>query len=167
MKNSQLLSVTPVPLAKKKILVTYAAIGLIAGLVVGLSIVIIGSLISDRLRRRDDVAYALDAPVKLSVRTLGAHRRLVPWPGRAAKRNHDLRRVVAHLHTAVPRRTQGAQGLAIVAVDNAPVVARAVMELATSYAGSGTQVVTADLSSGAHLAHLAGVKGAWNPRGQP
>ena len=59
----------------------------------------------------------------------------------------------------MPRRTQGAQGLAIVAVDNAPVVAQAVMELATSYAGSGTQVVTADLSSGAHLAHLARVKG--------
>ena len=159
LKNSTVLSVIPVPLAKKKILVTYAAIGLVAGLVVGLSIVIIGALISDRLRRRDDVAYALDAPVKLSVRTLRGHRRLVPWPGRAGKRNHDLRRVVAHLHTAVPRRTQGAQGLAIVAVDNAPVVAQAVMELVTSYAGSGTQVVTADLSSGAHLAHLARVKG--------
>jgi capsular polysaccharide biosynthesis protein len=159
LKNSTLLSVIPVPLAKKKILVTYAAIGLVAGLVVGLGIVIIGALISDRLRRRDDVAYALDAPVKLSVRSLRARRRLVPWPGRAAKRNHDLRRVVAHLHTAVPRRTQGAQGLVIVAVDNAPVVAQAVTELATSYAGSGTQVVTADLSSGAHLAHLARVKG--------
>jgi capsular polysaccharide biosynthesis protein len=159
LKNSTVLSVIPVPLAKKKILVTYAAIGLVAGLVVGLSIVIIGALISDRLRRRDDVAYALDAPVKLSVRTLRGHRRLVPWPGRAGKRNHDLRRVVAHLHTAVPRRTQGAQGLAIVAVDNAPVVAQAVTELATSYAGSGTQVVTADLSSGARLAHLARVKG--------
>jgi len=159
LKNSQLLSVTPVPLAKKKILVTYAAIGLIAGLVVGLTIVIIRALISDRLRRRDDVAYALDAPVKLSVRTLGPHSRLTPWRGRGAKRNHDLRRVVAHLHTAVPRRTQGAQGLAIVAVDNAPVVAQAVMELVTSYAGSGTQVVAADLSSGAHLAHLAGIKG--------
>jgi capsular polysaccharide biosynthesis protein len=159
LKNSQVLSVIPVPLAKKKILVTYAAIGLVAGLVVGLSIVVIGALISDRLRRRDDVAYALDAPVKLSVRTLGPHSRLTPWRGRGARRNHDLRRVVAHLHTAVPRRTQGAQGLAIVAVDNAPVVAQAVMELATSYAGSGTQVVTADLSSGAHLAHLARVKG--------
>ena len=70
-----------------------------------------------------------------------------------------MRRVVAHLHSAVPRRTQGAQGLAIVAVDNAPVVARAVMELATSYAASGNQVVTADLSSGAHLGAPLGVKG--------
>lgn len=159
LKNSQLLSVTPIPLAKKKILVTYAAIGLVAGLVVGLTIVIIRALISNRLRRRDDVAYALDAPVKLSVRTLRAHSRLTPWRGRGAKRKQDLRRVVAHLHTAVPRRTQGAQGLAIVAVDNAPIVAEAVMELATSYAGGGTQVVTADLSSGAHLAHLARVRG--------
>ena len=159
LKNSQLLSVTPIPLGKKKILVTYAAIGLIAGLVVGLTIVILRALISDRLRRRDDVAYALDAPVKLSVRTLGPHSRLAPWHGRGAKRNQDMRRVVAHLHTAVPRRTQGAQGLAIVAVDNAPVVAQAVMELVTSYAGGGTQVVAADLSSGAHLAHLARVRG--------
>src|SRR5262249_16212995 len=63
LKNSQLLSVTSTPLAKKKILVTYAAIGLVAGLVVGLTIVIIRALISNRLRRRDDVAYALDAPV--------------------------------------------------------------------------------------------------------
>ena len=167
LKNSQVLSVTPIPYPKKRTLVTYVAVGLIMGLAVGLGIVILRALVSDRLRRRDDVAYALDAPVKLSVRTLGAHRRLVPRPGRAAKRNQDMRRVVAHLHNAVPRMTQGAQGLAIVAVDNAPVVAQAVTELATSYAGSGTQVVTADLSSGAHLAHLSRVKGAWNPRGKP
>jgi capsular polysaccharide biosynthesis protein len=159
LKNSQLLSVAPIPLHKKKILAIYVGLGLIAGLVVSLGIVIVRALVSDRLRRRDDVAYVLDAPVKLSVRTLGAHRRLAPWPGRAARRNHDMRRVVAHLHSAVPSRTQGAQGLAIVAVDNAPVVARAVMELATSYAASGIQVVTADLSSGAQLARLSGAKG--------
>jgi capsular polysaccharide biosynthesis protein len=159
LKNSQVLSVTPIPYPKKRTLVTYVAVGLIMGLAVGLGIVILRALVSDRLRRRDDVAYALDAPVKLSVRTLGPHSRLAPWRGRGAKRNQDLRRVVAHLHSAVPRMTQGAQGLAIVAVDNAPVVAQAVTELATSYAGSGTQVVTADLSSGAHLAHLSRVKG--------
>jgi hypothetical protein len=159
LKNSQVLSVTPIPYPKKRTLVTYVAVGLIVGLAVGLGIVIIRALVSDRLRRRDDVAYTLDAPVKLSVRRLRAHHRLALWPGRAARRRRDMRRVVAHLHSAVPRRTQGAQGLAIVAVDNAPVVAQAVTDLATSYAGSGTQVVTADLSSGAHLAHLSRVKG--------
>jgi capsular polysaccharide biosynthesis protein len=159
LKNSQVLSITSIPYPKKRTLVTYVAVGLIAGLAVGLGLVIVRALVSDRLRRRDDVAYALDAPVKLSVRTLRARRRLVLWPGHAARRRQDMRRVVAHLHSAVSRTTQGAQGLAIVAVDNAPVVAQAVRELATSYAASGTQVVTADLSSGAHLAHLARVKG--------
>ncbi len=157
--DSQVLSVTPVPFSKKKKLITYGALGLIGGLVVGLVIVILRALLSDRLRRRDDIAYALDAPVRLSVSTLGARRTLMPRPGRAAKRDLDMKRVILHLHSAVPRSTQGPAGLVIVAVDNAPVVARAVAALATSYASQGTQVVTADLSSGAHLAHLSGVKG--------
>ena len=128
------------------------------GLALGLGIVVVRALVSDRLRRRDDIAYALDAPVKLSVGTLRARRWLPTWPGRAAKRDLDMRRVIAHLRSAVPRSTQGPAGLAIVAVDNAPVVARAVAALATSYASQGDQVVTADLSSGAHMAHLLGVK---------
>src|SRR5262249_55618922 len=110
-KNSQVLSVTSIPYPKKRTLVTYVAVGLIAGLAVGLGLVIVRALVSDRLRRRDDVAYALDAPVKLSVRTLRARRRLAFWPGRAARRRQDMRRVVAHLHSAVSRTTQGAQGL--------------------------------------------------------
>ena len=158
LKNSQVLSVAPLPHSKLKPLVTYAAIGLIVGLALGLAIVIVRALVSDRLRRRDDIAYALDAPVKLSVGTLRARRWLPALPGRAAKRDLDMRRVIAHLQSAVPRSTQGPAGLAIVAVDNAPVVARAVAALATSYASQGNQVVAADLSSGAHMAHLLGVK---------
>jgi len=65
-----------------------------------------------------------------------------------------MRRLIAHLQSAVPKNNQSPAHLAIVAVDNAPVVARAVAALATSYASQGNQVVTADLSSGAHLAHL-------------
>jgi len=158
LKNSQVLGVSALPFKKKKILATDLGVGLIAGLVVGLAIIIVQALVSDRLRRRDDVAYTLDAPVKLSVRTLGARRRLVPWPGRAARRNRDLRHVITQLHSAVPRRSQTLPALAIVAVDNAPVVARAVAALATSYASDGARVVTADLSRGAYLAHLSGVK---------
>ena len=75
-------------------------------------------------------------------------------PGRAARRDLDMRRLIAHLQSAVPKNNQSPAHLAIVAVDNAPVVARAVAALATSYASQGNQVVTADLSSGAHLAHL-------------
>jgi hypothetical protein len=70
-----------------------------------------------------------------------------------------MQRVIAHLHSAVPRSTQITASLAIVAVDNGPVVAQAVAALATSYASQGARVIAADLSSGAYLAHLSGVKG--------
>jgi capsular polysaccharide biosynthesis protein len=152
--NSQVLSVTPLPYSKKKKLITYGALGLVLGLALGLTIVIVRALVSDRLRRRDDIAYALDAPVRLSVTTLRARRWLTVWPGQAAKRDRDMKRVVTYLRSAVPKNTKGPAGLAIVAVDNAPLVARAVSGLATSYASEGSEVVTADLSSGAHLAHL-------------
>ena len=48
-----------------------------------------------------------------------------------------MRRVVAHLQSAAVPNTRGPPDLAIVAVDNAPVVARAVVALATSYAEPG------------------------------
>ena len=104
------------------------------------------------------IAYALDAPVKLSVGTLRARRWLPALPGRAAERDLDMRRVVAYLQGSVPGSTLAPAGLAVVAVDNAPVVARAVAALAASCAGQGHQVVAADLSRGAHMAHLLGVK---------
>jgi capsular polysaccharide biosynthesis protein len=159
LKHSEILSVAPLPHSRLKRIILYAGIGLIAGLALGLTIVIVRAVVSDRLRRRDDIAYALDAPVKLSVGPLRARRWLPNLPGRGAKRDLDMRRVIAHLHMAVPRTTHGPAGLAVVAVDNAPVVARAVTALATSYASQGTQVVTADLSSDARLARLSGVKG--------
>jgi capsular polysaccharide biosynthesis protein len=157
--RSQVLNVTPLPSSKKKKLITYGAIGLIGGLALGLVIVIVRAMVSDRLRRRDDIAYALDAPVRLSVSALGARRKLTLRPGQAAKRDLDMQRVIAHLHSAVPRSTRVPASLAVVAVDNGPVVAQAVAELATSYASQGTRVIAADLSSGAYLAHLSGIKG--------
>jgi capsular polysaccharide biosynthesis protein len=158
LKDSQVLSVAPVSSSKKKALFRYGAVGLIAGLALGLGIIIVRALVSDRLRRRSDVAYVIDAPVRLSVGPMRARRWAPSLPGRAAKRDLDMRRVVAYLHRVVPRGTQGAAGLAIVAVDNASVVARAVAALATSQASQGNQVVAADLSRDARLARLLGVK---------
>lgn len=158
-QGSKVLNVALLPHSKLKPLVTYAAVGLIVGLAVGLGIVVVRALVSDRLRRRDDIAYALDAPVKLSVGPLRARRLLPSLPRRAAQRDLDMRRVILCLQNAVPRRSQGPAGLAVVAVDNGPVVARAVAALAASYAGQGDQVVAADVSMDTHLAHLLGGKG--------
>lgn len=156
LKGSQVLSVAALARSKLKPLATYALVGLIAGLALSLGLVLVRALVSDRLRQRDDIAYALDAPVKLSV---GPLRRWRPaWPGRAARRKVGMRRVIAHLQNSVPRSIKGPAALATVAVDNAPVAARAVAALATFYASKGQQVVVADLSRGAHLARLLRVK---------
>jgi capsular polysaccharide biosynthesis protein len=160
LNSSQVLSVAALPHSHLKPLITYAVFGLIAGLAVGLAIIIIRAVVSDRLRRRDDIAYVLDAPVKLSVSTLGARHRLPTLPRRAARRDLDMKRVIAHLRSDVPRSTHGPAGLAIVAVENAPVVAQAVVALAASYASQGNQVVATDLSTDADMAHLLRVKGA-------
>jgi capsular polysaccharide biosynthesis protein len=135
----------------------YFAGGLFGGMVAGMGGVILAALLSRRLRRRDDVAAALGAPVRLSVGPLRSRR----WPPRlrpqAAKRNLDMKRVVGYLQGAVPGSSRGPASLAVVAVDDAQVVAKVVASLAALCASQGKQVVVADLSGDAHLAHLLGV----------
>jgi hypothetical protein len=128
--------------------------GVFGGLALGLIIVIVSALASDRLRRRDDVAAALGAPVRLSVGTLRV--KMLGLRGRA-KRNLDTRRVVTHLRSVIPASSRGPAGLAVVAVDNAKAVAPVLVSLAVSCAQAGQQVVVADLSGGALAARL-GVK---------
>ena len=70
------------PHSRLKHLLLYAGGGLIIGLILGMGIVVLRALLSDRLRRRDDVAHALGAPVKLSVPAM--RLALAPGPARAA-----------------------------------------------------------------------------------
>ena len=143
----------------KKTLVTYALGGLLAGLAIGVAIVVIGAITSDRLRRRDDIAYAIDAPVRLSVGALRSGR-LPHLRRRAArKRRRDMERVVRHLRSAIPGRTAGASGLAVIAVNDAPTVARAVVALAIEESQQQMRIVVADLSAGTPAARRLGVKG--------
>jgi capsular polysaccharide biosynthesis protein len=134
--------------------------GIFGGLVIGMGIVILGALLSRRLRRRDDVAAAMGAPVKLSVGPLRARRFRLPLPRRAAKRRLDFRRVVAYLRKTVPGSFRGPASFAVVAVDDAQTVAQAVAALAASYASENKQVVAADLSGDADLAQLLRVRDA-------
>lgn len=129
-----------VPRGRLKAAPLYAGIGLIAGLAAGMGIVIVWALTSDRLRRREDVAGAIGAPVRLSV-------------GRAG-RDDDTRRVVAHLRAVAPVNSHGTVALAVVAVDNAPRVAPMVVALALSWAREGKKVVLADLADGALAGRL-------------
>ena len=141
-------AVPPPRSGRLKLAMIYAAMGLIPGLALGLGVVIVGALVSDRLRQRDEVAHALGAPVDLSVGNVQVGRKL------AAARGPDMQRIVAHLRETVPERSQGAGALAVVAVDNAQVAALALASLAVSCAQQGRQVVVADLCSGAPAARL-------------
>lgn len=144
-----------VPLAhsRLKYLLIYAVSGLLGGLALGLGIVVVRTIVSDRLRRRDDVTHALGAPVKLSV---GKVRRSRWRPGRrglAAANGTDVRRIAAHLRGAVPA-SRGRAALAVVPVDDPAAAALSLVSMAVARAQEGYQVVLADLAGGAPAARL-------------
>lgn len=133
----------------------YIGGGLLGGLVLGMVIVIIGALLSNRLRTRDDVAYAFGVPVRASVGPL--RKRRLPLFGGARDRARDMGRVVECLRHAVPGKSHSEPaGLAVVAVDDPATVAEAVVTLAKSYASQGKKIVVADLSSGGQAARRLG-----------
>jgi capsular polysaccharide biosynthesis protein len=147
--GSKLLDIAnPIPPhSRLKHILLYAGGGFIIGLILGMGIVVVRALMSDRLRRRDDVAQALGAPV----RSVPVRR------GRASGR--DLERIVAYVRDAVPTGSRSVTALAVVPVDDLRVAAQSVVSLAVSCAQQGRQVVVADLCNGAPAAVLLGAKG--------
>jgi capsular polysaccharide biosynthesis protein len=133
----------------------YIGGGLVGGLVIGLAIVVIGALVSDRLRRRDDVAYALGVPVRLSVGPLRSGR--LPSLRGGKNRARDMKRLVEFLRRAIPGSSRGPAGLAVIAVEDPKTVAAAVVSVARACAGQGKRVFVADLSSGRQAARALGV----------
>jgi capsular polysaccharide biosynthesis protein len=146
------------PHSRVKHLILFAGAGFVLGLILGVGIVILRALVSDRLRRRDDVARALGAPVKLSVPAKRVKRRFLGRPGIADARGRDMQRIVAYLRDAVPRRSRGPAALAVVPVDDPQVAALGVASLAVSWAQQGKRIGVADLCEGAPAAALLGAK---------
>ena len=145
------------PHSRLKHLLLYAAGGFIIGLILGMGIIVLRALLSDRLRRRDDVAHALAAPVKLSVPAMRASGWLPGRRGRVSDRS--MQRIVGCLRDAVPEGSSGTAALAVVPVDDPQVAAQSVVSLAEACAQQGRRVVVADLCSGAPAAKLLGAKG--------
>ncbi|MBO0820983.1 MAG: hypothetical protein J2P26_09060, partial [Nocardiopsaceae bacterium] len=130
--NSQVLDpATGLPHSQLKFVLYYMVTGLFGGLVLGIVVVLIRELVSDRLRRRDDVADALGAPVKLSVGPVRAGGIAGPRTQAAARR--DLDRVSGYLAQALAE--SGA--LAVVAVGNAGPIAPAVVSAVLSAGRAG------------------------------
>lgn len=148
-----------VPLAQhmKRYLALYVGGGLLAGLVLGLFIVVIRALVSDRLRRRDDVSRALGAPVKLSVGTVKLSRWRPRRRGLAAADSPEVQRIAKHLGRAVMSGSRGVATLALVPAGDPQVAALSLVSLALSCAQEGLKVSVADLCRGNPAAGLLGV----------
>jgi capsular polysaccharide biosynthesis protein len=142
-----LYSTPPKASSRKKIAIEYVGGLFFGGLIIGLAIVIIGAVTSNRLRRRDDIAAALGAPVKLSVTSYSGKRRLLPLRARGSV-DTDTRRVVGYLKNVLQRTQPRPVPVAIVAVDNLRTVAPLILALAAALGEDRSRVALADLSSG-------------------
>jgi capsular polysaccharide biosynthesis protein len=156
-KHSEVLdSAAPVFQSKLKRLFPHPGVGFMLGLALGIGVVVIRALSSDKLRRRDDVAQALGTPVQLSVGNVRLSRWHPRRHGLAAADTADIRRVVAHLRSALPPGTRRPATLAVVPVDDPRAAALSLVSLALLCAQEGSQVLVADLLSGAPAARLLG-----------
>ncbi len=151
------------PPSKYRKAAVYAVGGLVAGLLLGMVIAVAAALMTDRLRRRDDVALAVGAPVRLSVglvRVRGSGlpgRRKVTLP-RALKAigGIEVQRIAAQLWAAVPDRSDGAAALAVVVMDDPYSAVLPALSLALSCARAGGEVIIADLTDGTVVGQLLG-----------
>jgi capsular polysaccharide biosynthesis protein len=135
----------------------YVVGGLVGGLAVGVIIVVLMALLTERLRRRDDVGEALDAPIGLSVGPLRSGRLGV---GRTSARiTADRTRVSEYLAKTIPQSPQGTAALCIIAVDNVAEVTDVAVEFAQLCAHNGRTVMVADLCAGAPTARALGATG--------
>ena len=154
--GSQVLDpATAIPRSHLKYPVLYYGGGLIGGLAVGLSLVILQALVSRRLRRRDEVARALGGPVQLSVGGLGG---FATRSVSGAVQRPAVRQIVSHLRKSLPP-SQHAAALAVVPGDDLRVPAISLVSLASSYAREGRRVLIADLTPGMTIGRLLKVPG--------
>ena len=147
-----------IPRSRLRTPAEYVGGGLVGGLVLGAGFVVVGALVSDRLRRRDDVSRALGAPVGMSVGRVRAGGRV--WrPGLRVVRGRPVVRAGAYLGGLVPGSGSGPSGLAVVPVGGDRAAAAVVVAAALARAREGAQVIVADLCTGAPAARLLGVRG--------
>lgn len=145
----------PLAHSRLKPLVLEAGIGLVIGLALGLTFVVIRALVSDRLRRRDNVAQAIGAPVRVSVAPIRRARWRLGRGTASLTESSDIQRIVTYLG-----RAGGGPGeiasLAVVPVDDLQVPVACLVSLASTCARQGKRVVLADLGGG-QAAKLLGI----------
>jgi capsular polysaccharide biosynthesis protein len=145
------------PVSTKKVVVTDALSGLVAGLAIGITAVIFGALLSERTLDRSTVAATLGAPVELSLERyrsphLARRRRLsrrLRTPSTSLRMVE--RRLRSHLESAP------ASALAVVSVGTPEPAALAVAALAFALSSEGHRVIVVDASDDRPLTSILGL----------
>ena len=154
---------TLVPASSAKLFGLDGMGGLIGGLVVGVVFVAAQAVLSDRIRRRDELASLLGAPVELSlarVRIPKWHRER--WIGRSALKPHgELGAFAGYLRRRGVRQG-GRKTVLVVAMDDLTVPAAALAILGERLADEGESVLVADLTDEGVLART--IENLWIDR---
>jgi hypothetical protein len=126
--------------------------GLILGLRLGVGLVLVQALTSGRLRRRDEVAVALAAPVRFSAGRISERPTWRPHlRRRRSSPERDLEILVHGLESALSAPKGRQARLALAAVDDVEDAALVVGRLAAHLAGTGKAVFLVDLSESGRL----------------
>jgi capsular polysaccharide biosynthesis protein len=137
----------PIHQSAIKVSVVNGITGLIGGIGIGLLLVVIPCLVSDRLRSRFDVARALETPVQLSVPRTG-------WLGR--RNRLAAHRIADYLYRQLAESSSAS--LAVVAVHDPKPAAEALVLLAERLAADDRRVLLTDLTESAILARWYGIE---------
>lgn len=131
--------------SKKKVLALDGLSGLGAGLSLGLLIVVLEAVLSDRLRRREDIAALLGAPVHISIGRVGRRRLFFRRSLRAmiSDPGPGVQMLVQYLRERLAASDSKLTEL-VVAVDDATVPAAAMASLARTLSSLGERVVLVD-----------------------
>jgi uncharacterized protein involved in exopolysaccharide biosynthesis len=146
--SSAIDEATPVEQSLVKEVGRNALSGLVAGLGLGLALIVVLALTSNRVWRRDDVAEAMRHSVDLSTGRVRIRRRR---RRRTIKRliarpTPELAKIVAHVRDQLATRAASDRSLAVLAVGGLEVAAAAVCATAVALARDGWHVVVVDAS---------------------
>jgi capsular polysaccharide biosynthesis protein len=155
---------TPAPTSVKKAFIEDSLGAMGAGLALGAFGVAVAEVLSDRVRRREDLAALLGAPVGVSVGRLRGRRRLKRTGlGRRrallSGRSSDPPVRIAAQYLRDRLMARGPKGTElVVAADGVTLPAAAVLLLARTLAGSGDRVIVVDETKERTIARAVGVR---------
>ena len=154
---------TLIPASTTKLFALSGLSGLIGGLVIGVTYVAVQAVVSDRLRRRDEVASLLGAPIELSVPPIRHPKRdPAAWISRCAvEPDKELSALANYLYRCAVVQSDRTT-LLVVALDELAVPAAALAVLARHLANQGQSVLVGDFTSDGVLAR--GVSGPRRPQ---